>query len=203
VSSWRHALWWSESGKSARRRLKRAVMATSESTCADRSTCDSMYHWANVVIHTCWIWTVNIQHFAHSGDTYRIHTDTCNTYTYLQIHTHTYTRQSVPGGSFQALLQPIENPLECTGYRDQLRGGLRQDCRARKTYDMPMGGAKGALWTPQRSAYAHLECICTSSIFYTHTNRYTQIHTHTTYIHTHMHCPWNTCTYIRYRLPNT
>ena len=90
----------------------------------------------------------------------------------------------MPGGSFQALLQPIENPLECTGYRDQLRGGLRQDCRKRKTYDMPMGGAKGALWTPQWSAHAHLECICTSSIFNTHTNRYTQIHTHTiSYIH--------------------
>ena len=98
--------------------------------------------------------------FVHAGDTYtynRIYTDTCNTYTYLQIHTHTYTWQSVPGGSFQALLQPIENPLGCTGYRDHLRRGLRQDCQARKAYEMPMGGAKGALWTPQRRAYAHLE----------------------------------------------
>ena len=134
-------------------------------TSADRSICDCMYHWANVVIHTCWKWSVYIQLFAHSGDTYtyyRIHTDTCNTYTYLQIHTQTYTRQLVPGGSFQALQQPIENPLECTGYRDHLRLGLRQDCRqdcrAQKAYEMPMGGAKGALWTPPT------EGICTFGV---------------------------------------
>ena len=73
-------------------------------------------------------------------------------------HTHTYTLQSVPGGIFQALRQPNENPLECTRYRDHLRRGLGQDCLARKAYEMPMGGAKGALWTPP------MEGICTFGV---------------------------------------
>ena len=64
------------------------------------------------------------------------------------IHTPTYTLQSVPGGSFQVLLQPIETPLECTRYTDHLRRGLGRDCQAQKAYEMPMGGAGGA--HPQR-----------------------------------------------------
>ena len=156
-----HALCLASDSKSTFSFQQNAFDVSRSRTRASRCICDCMCHWANVVIHTCSIWRVYIQHFAHAGDTYtyyKIHTDTFNTYTYWQIHTHTYTLQPVPGGSFQALRQPNENPLECTRYRDHLSRGLGQDCWARKAYEMPMSGAKGALWTPPP------ECICTFGV---------------------------------------
>ncbi len=102
-----------------------------------------------------------------------------NTYTYCMINTHTYIRQSVPGGDFE---------MSCCGtsvgprWRNNLKvvGGVPRGALSGPAGCRPSGGSFGTLWQHQcqPDAYKYQLDIRMMHTIHTNTNMHIHIYWH-------------------------